>query len=916
MLRKEVIMSSKFSFSPIYVVALLAFFTLSEGKHKNNFNCTTHTAIASDVSQDFSCANNTGDYFFTISSQGKPAVFIRMSMLSLKDGDVFGMTTENSTDEQAAFFLLRDKQDALSFDFYVPATEKNLTLWAKFNSKNKEQRVFMGSFLTDCRVNVINSHVFHLPKYIQDNSMATCTFTVSAHDRKTSLADVTVKDINILGNSTMTVEGLDKFSPVIKAGSMPEYDFIGTNYNVSVHLDLSVLNQSLTFLLEYVTKDCSGMVQLESTQQWTPSLPPKSPEFLLSNVQCRWVLVGQNQNKVGLNVMNFSLNGVEDLLVVADGGRKSSPVLLQANQGTTHVEGLVILSSSKYMWLSISSPEYNENDNFMAAVTLAGQGGHMRNNGTLTFDSTTESATFLLEVDEGKLVFLTSDSPLKSGEVEVRSDFYKDSPLLHIFTPGSASYPLVSTGNKMMVTAKGLNDQKFVANFTGVLPGCHQTTLGTNGFYSLSGNCSSTCSWAVNPANSGKTERFLLTLSSFNLVVGDNLTVSTLKSPFKPLVAVNATFPSVPPIEMNAADGAYVNIERGGCLVANSTLVTGSVSPVLGTTTVQQLSKRVVYVLQSPKFPNQYPLNSVRSVKLVGSGIGGLHITFRTLDLRPGHVLMLTSGGNKTVNLTGSQQPQDIVLSQPELSAEFLSPVTSSYVSGYGFDTRITPVDSAVDVHGEHGTVTTPSYPAPVKKNSMFVWMISVPNLNKKNASVAVKFNVSVNSNDSVSIQNISQSLTVYDGNSVRSPRLTNLTGSSNLLSRSDTILVVYAASPTADGLSVKIDFTTYTCNLSDICKSSGICIHEDWRCNGVNDCGDNSDELACSFQPTPSPSPSPEPTPAPSTKTGGVSVAAFVVTVLIALVLGAVGAILVPVAMRRYRTHRYSTFSNVAVSE
>ncbi|EEC18755.1 hypothetical protein IscW_ISCW023296 [Ixodes scapularis] len=615
--------------------------------------------------------------------------------------------------------------------------------------------------------------------------------------------------------------------------------------------------------------------------------------------------------------------------------------------------GLVTRTSSKYMWVSLSLTEFSANDSFRGTVDLHEQGGHFTSNGTFAIKPTGDSS-FLLEVEEGKLVWLEAPkSPVEQGSIEVRSDFYADSPLLETFAAGKPAYGVASTGNKMLIQSKGFKGTSaFPVNFTGILPGCHLTTLAASGFYTLAGNCNSNCSWAVKPPSAKGAGKFTLTLDHLSLSTNDSLTVRTLTAA-KLLLVVNGS--AVPPVEMESEGGALLQVHRGACTRGNGTLVSASVSPVLGGTMTPELSHNVPYYLKSPGFPNQYPLNSNRTWTFEGKGVGGLVLSFSSLDLRAGHSLYLTNANqtqphltsrerasvaraqlqlpglraghslyltnaNQTVPLSGDKPPNDLALDSAKLTVRFASPITAGYESGYGFNATLLPVDVAHMVDQEKGIVETPAYPSPVKNDSVFFWSISVPNPDKSKSAVAIQFNISLGR---MLLQRCrtSQSelhswfLTVYDGkNSFHSPIFANLTGK-DLLSKTDVILVKYVVPAMSSGTPLRINFTTYVCNLTDTCKSTGICIHADWRCNGVNDCGDNSDELSCSYEPTPSPPPAPT-TPAPEPARAGVSAAAFAVTVLIALALGAAAALFIPVLVRRYRAYRYSRFSNVAVSE
>ena len=66
------------------------------------------------------------------------------------------------------------------------------------------------------------------------------------------------------------------------------------------------------------------------------------------------------------------------------------------------------------------------------------------------------------------------------------------------------------------------------------------------------------------------------------------------------------------------------------------------------------------------------------------------------------------------------------------------------------------------------------------------------------------------------------------------------------------------------------VPFFITACNSSSLCDN-GFCMHDNWRCDGLNQCGDWSDEKYCNgSQPIPT-TPAP-PTPAPHAGGGGFS--------------------------------------------
>lgn len=884
---------------------------------RQHIGCEQQEANATSTNTRFSCIKNNGSYHFSILSPHEGA-FLDMKVTMFK-GDVFNLTAMHGNGSKMVL-TLTDAHQAYPISYFILA--ENVTLSAVLHRDPKPgDRVFSGTFHSGCNYNMTTrTSVYYLPKYVVSNGTAHCSVMIHAEDSKDHQVYMSVHTLSLLGQSELVISGHNnKFPGVLKVGQTPLYDFISEAgfLQLNFTLDTGVENQTAIALIDSVYKNCSGMEVVESESQAVIYLTPNVPDLLLQRLACRWVVRGQANNVLGLAVSSLSLNSAQGLLVVTDGGRRDSPVVLQASQGNEEqVRNLVSRTSSKFIWVALTIPEYYTNDAFTASISVSAQGGHMKEKATNVLISGKESqdSVFLLEVNQTKQVVLSPVVALKSKDasVEVVSDFYDKGPVLQKFVAGSEGYAVASINNRLMLRAqKFTKDDSFTFNFTGVERGCHETTLGTSGSYRLAGNCEAVCTWAINPSGSSeKADKFSFWLDHLDLSGNGSVTISSLTRPSRPLLHLNSSYSSSMPVEMSSAEGAYMVITRNQCAQQNDTVASGSTSGVQGSTFSPKLAPGVGYSFRSPRFPNEYPLNSTRSWTFEGKGIGGFHLTFLSMDIAQGHALILMSG-NQSVPLKGSTLPADIVLEKPQMHAQFSAPIQPGYASGYGFDAVLTPADSVQVIGKETGTAETPSFPAFVNESRTYLWSIYVPNTDTKKTSVAVRFNIS-HLHKSAKDTGI---LTVYDGNSVRSPVLENVTDK-NLLSCTDTILVKFVTMAGSDaGSALQLNFTTYRCNMSDTCNNTKICIHEDWRCNGVNDCGDNTDEVGCSYHPTPSPAPTTPVPPTPEGK-GGVSTAAFVVTVLLALVIGAAGALFVPVLVRQFRAYRYSRFSNVAVSE
>ncbi|XP_064458628.1 cubilin-like [Ornithodoros turicata] len=892
-------------------VTLIALAPCCVAKHKSP-NCPTELNLnATENLKSFTCSFKETSYNLSVKvDAGKEAgIFLKFTSIQLFEGDNFYLLRDAS-DKSTAFLHTQGPHE--EFSYYVAAEE--VTVLVEGSERGKQDRVLKGVVHTGCQENITDEvEMYKLFSYNNQSVTTKCTIRIHPQSKGTHVATATVRNVSLSGKSSLESDGL-AINYNSKTMAAAPFELIHEEITLILQLDQSITDQSFTLLLGRVNKACSGMYKVEDKQNLT--LTAGDEKLYLSDVDCRWVLEGQKDKVLGVTVSEFALQHAQDSFVVTDGGSRDSPPLMQAFQADSErAKGLLIRSSGQYLWISLTLAEFVGKDKFDAMVNVYGGGKRLFKNGAVSINS--DGVAYFLEVDPGQQVLLEQPSfSLKpSSHVLIYSDFSRNSPLLEDLKESSPKRPIVSTGNRMLLLSSGFQkSDSFKANFTTANPGCHSVTLGRHGFYTLSGNCNTSCSWVVRPPSAENNGKLLVTFSHLNFGAGGTLSLSTLD--MKPLLKANCSSSTVPPIEVNASDGLYLSVNRGTCSGsdANSTGLSATVTSVPSETATPELEPHVGYALRSPRYPNQYPLNSNQSWSFKTSGLGGFHLTFNSFDLKPGHFLNLSNGAIN-VPLYGSTLPKDLLVG-PQLNALFSSPSSGRKESGYGFDAVLTPCDEFHDVVNKSGFVETPSYPAPVKKNSLYYWSITVPDPNN-NTATAVRFNISYNLTSPP--PNISDFLIIYDGDSVRSPRISNFT-SDLLISRTRSLLVKYESSKNeASGTPVRISFEAYYCNKSDTCHNTGYCIHEDWRCNGVNDCGDNTDELYCGGVPPPQPPPAPTtPAPGPPSEhtSGGVSPAAFAVSIIIALILGIAGTLVAPVLVRRYRAYRYSRFSSVSVTE
>ncbi|XP_019627287.1 PREDICTED: trypsin-like [Branchiostoma belcheri] len=146
----------------------------------------------------------------------------------------------------------------------------------------------------------------------------------------------------------------------------------------------------------------------------------------------------------------------------------------------------------------------------------------------------------------------------------------------------------------------------------------------------------------------------------------------------------------------------------------------------------------------------------------------------------------------------------------------------------------------------DSGQFSSPGHPNNYPINTQCSWRITVP----EGKLVRISF-LTFDLEDSSGCGY--DSLVVHDGDSALDYRLLSTCGSNvprSTVSSTNTVLVVF----TSDGSITKAGFSAVfssedapaTCGPDEFTCATGGCVHINATCDGVNDCGDNSDEYTC----------------------------------------------------------------------
>ncbi|GBM20484.1 hypothetical protein AVEN_5564-1 [Araneus ventricosus] len=739
--------------------------------------------------------------------------------------------------------------------------------------------------------------VIHSPIYTNGVSEIDCTYVFNKDQHERAIPAFRFGEFNF-DESQVSLTGTTKDGPYTK--NDPPMDFFLEKSPMSIDVKMKPpTNESFRLEFSLVDSSCSGYRLLTQETTFTFYSPPE----VLNNgsiiTECRWVFEHQDHSKVlGLNLHKHHFDNPLDIVSVNDGGSELSPPLLQVTTSNFNsTQKLLTRATGPRLWVAFKPKTYASS--FAANITVHGQGGHFKGNGTISMKQTTGNDTvFLLEVDEDKTVLLnfTSSNFAYPATLSIYVGFDQSNLLANLH--GKVWYPVLSKSSKMMVIASSFSTGQFTATFRGVSPGClHMNTISDES-YVLSGNCNNTCMWVIPPRDVPGSE-LLLNLQYLHLGKGDQLSIFRMDEPKTPLGEVHSNVTHVPQMVFPASVGALVEINRAACEKESEDVVVvghSSYLPACG----QNLSLATLgeFHITSPMYPDTYPILASCSWQLNTAKENLIHLAFHSMKLAPSHCIKITHpSDNKTMSFDGSKMPEDLLLPGNSV-IEFDSAncqgskLVTSLQSAEGFVLNGTIADCGASLSGK-----TSAEFSVVPNKTLCIWKVTVPETENNAKDIVNIISYSVSKKDEVG----NYELLVFDGDSVRETRIVNDT-KSEIWSRTNNLIFIYKRiDATKPSTFLTIKYSTVGCNSTDQCANK-ICLHPDWRCNGINECGDFTDERNCESVPIP-----------PTPEKGGYSATAFWVCIFMMLALGALLGIGIPYGYQKFKNGRYHRFDDLS---
>ncbi|CAC5421655.1 unnamed protein product [Mytilus coruscus] len=300
----------------------------------------------------------------------------------------------------------------------------------------------------------------------------------------------------------------------------------------------------------------------------------------------------------------------------------------------------------------------------------------------------------------------------------------------------------------------------------------------------------------------------------------------------------------------------HVHEKEGTSSECNSTVVVQGSYWTVPDCSADLVNTGTITNLTSPLYPDRYPLNSLctwTTKPLPGNKTASVYVTVNKVDLRDGNNVKVMNKGKPLSYYTGSELLPDTVARVTDnttasivFDSSIMNNGTGLQTPGYGFSLSYRFLECGASLSAENGTLSSLT-DIPTNATEC-IWVITVPPTTGKTGVNIISFKVD--------IKGVAkwQNLELRDGGRATSPLLNHdlsMTKSLSFLTRYNVLWIHYRIKTTGDDImsdtkfSFKLSFKTYSCDIKHQCRN-GVCLHPDWKCNGVDDCDDNTDEADC----------------------------------------------------------------------
>ncbi|XP_064649213.1 cubilin-like [Lineus longissimus] len=888
---------------------------LGLGSNEVNCNLTLKGPEGKAMSPANMPANETCVWQFLVTKDDH--VYFMFNEFSLLPGDVLFVYKNETLDELVGNFTGR-------LDPFVVVTfSKNTTMVLKSGpekSKNGMRRVSLNFSIKACTIKLTNpGQVVMSPVYLPTGKgYIICNYHIDVTKNAARVLTLSFTQFDLVkgtvivydGNDKKTAKMLDSYT-ASNASSVTDSIANGTSVIVEMMFSLSPKKrQNIQASAALVDAECSGKVMAPIVLR-----SPGYPLAYKSGLDCRWIVLGPNGTTLLANMTKLSLGDGFDYVAVNDHASRSGQNLVTYRSGAPRP---LAGSSRNGMWIRFFSDESQSGTGFVLNITLQGYGGSFyKPTGTIgwglpasPYNNTVEKywirapehMQVLLKINNAKM-FPMSSITCYSGETPAGA-------VVASFRTNAPFYTAFSDSNKMFVVARGFNgSQYFRGTYRAVAKGSYLNLQGQDGSVSVMSSMVNRSMVVLSKQPElNSADSFIISLGSMKFGQNDTLTVfNGLSAQDMPLFKYNrsALFDATSQnIRVSAGKGFRLQFARVSKNVASRQLGVKdkTIFKMMYTASDNVCAQPTPGVITSPNYPLSYPINGYCQKNITVPTGELLHLSFDTVTLLQSHSLKIFSNGSGSkpyLTLNGSQLHDDIILNTRSINVQFAAPVFKSGIKvgkGFNLTYEITDCGSIIDLKdGTKGdNLQTPRYPQVMKNKTTCVWLIKTKSLGKAKGSVNV---ISYTYSFAGLNNNSDNYVYLYDGGSslseVRPINMSNPQGKTSMISASNKMIVRYVFNPNSEkhrGFAFKMAVQVHECTKENQC-ANGKCLLPAWRCDGIDQCGDMSDEKDCTKI---------------TDKYVGVPTWGFALAIIAALAVGALIAVVGPCIYKRARHPNY----------
>lgn len=855
---------------------------------------------------------NTNCTWFIKTNEANPSVMLQFVTLDFSGGNdmltVFAADT-NTSIVIAAFKNATGPVTVISPDkvtkiVFQRGSEANMTgkFSAVFNTVNCTQTI-------SALQGVITS-----PIYLNGTGEVSCTSNVAMTGNK-DVVLLSMKEFS-LPNGTLNVT-FDTTTTL--SGEGKKDDLFGPDGTQSFTLKLSLKNdarpQKFTALFSTVNKDCSGHF-IATDKAGTLTLPVT--QFPTT---CH-AQIAADPNKT---VYATSSSQTTKSVLLYDGGSVDSPLIGDFHTGSWYGSSgqtMTLVANLDGSSTKTTTVSYNQPADRALYSLALGKSVTLQLTTETSGDEATKSIQFLTDKNSKLSIMFNNNTKLSNNATVILQDGGDTAfgTQLFSFRADTTLFPVVSPNNRLIVVIKDVTGDNMVdITVSAVTSGCSQVYTASLGYITWQHFKNDTqCTLGIiNASSMASTD--IMTFEVSTLTLCGNSTLSVYKGFQKtaPLLATyNSSSAPVLNVRVQASVGAKLvwSDPKSTCSGAAPILKAFYWTQSAGAACGGDFSNKTSGSITSPGFPDTYPLNTHCNYPLKNVAKASLYVTLSAVQLDPLHNLTLRQNDKiiryfRNTTSVFNNLTVDAIVPAGNLSLDFNAMATGGTTgqmpnAGYSLSFRFLTCGGVVT-----GTNSTIASPVNLTQSTECIWIIQMKQNGANDSVNVVAANISVSGLTNKS----SNIFEIRDGGSARAD-LVQLNGTTtSFLSRTNFLWIryyIHISNKTGSleantPFTFSVNYTQHNCNSSTRC-ANGFCMHNDWLCNGKNDCGDWSDESHCNgsrpFTTTTVPTPQPQ-----GGGSKGVKAYWIVICLILGIIMGAVLTFVIPAVYRRIKYPNYT---------